>query len=328
VEEKTKRILKFLLRWLITAVLLWLVLSRINFRQMRLAIKDVRWQFLIIVWILTVIAFWIRSVIMRLILKKQGCGQVKTMKVFGASAVTSLYSLIIPGPLSTGVKWYILKQHTGKGSNVLSGMVYNQMAEIVVKVLLGLVAIGLTGLTGGWKVPVGCAIMTIVVIAVCVLLLNRWTGPKISAIVAYALRLLPKVIRRPVETILEQLKVFQTAGYWFHLLIAGVNLVVSFIGVVIYICAAKAAWINVPVLALVWQSSVIFILGRLPISVANLGIREYTLIEFLALYGVTAPVALLMSMIIFSTIILMAILGAVFQITWAIRVKPGKKSRA
>ena len=324
-EDRTKQILKLLLRVAVTAALLWLVFSRINLQQVGHTVKDARWQFLIIVWVLAVLAFWIRSVRMRFILKRQDC-DVKSTKIFSASSVTMLYSLIMPGLLSTGVKWYILKQHTGKGSNVLSSMVYNQATDIVVRVLLGLAAIIVTNPGGGRQLPVVCGIITAGVIAGSVLLLNRRTGKKIGAGVKYILRPFPEMIRSPAEKILEQIKVFQTTGWAFHLMIVGVSLSASLIGVVIYICAAKAAGIAVPVAALVWQSSAVYILGRLPISVANLGVREFTLIESLALYGVEAPAALLMSMIIFSIHIVMAAIGVGYQITWAISAKSGHKS--
>ncbi len=321
-KEKTKRILKFLLRVVVTAVLLWLVFSRIDLEQLGQNIKTAKWGFLIIIWTLTVIAFWLRSIQMRFILKKQNC-EVETIKIFIASAITSLYGLIMPGMLSTGAKWYILKHHTGKGSNVLSSMVYNQATDIVVKLLLGLVAIIITNPGQGPQLLIICSVIAAVIVAGCFLLLNRRTGAKVSAALSYALRAFPKIVRSPAETILEQLKVFQTTGYRFHLLIAGVSLFASLVGVVIYICAAKAAGIAVPAVVLVWQSSAVYILGRLPISVANLGVREFTLIEFLALYGVEAPVVLLMSMIIFSTHIIMAAIGAGCQITWALS---GKRS--
>ncbi|RKY24637.1 MAG: hypothetical protein DRP62_03305 [Planctomycetota bacterium] len=324
-QERTKRILKFLLRLLITTALLWLVLSRIDLQQVGQTIKTARWGFLIIVWVLAVLTLWIRSVKMRFILKRQDC-KVGTMKIFGASAVTSLYSLIMPGMLSTGIKWYILKQHTGKGSNVLSAMVYNQAADIVVRVLLGLAAIIIANPGGGRQLPVICGIITAVIVAGCFLLLNRRTGPKGSAALSYALRAFPKIVRSPAETILEQVKVFQIAGYRFHLLIAGVSLSASLLGIALYVCAARAAGINVPVMALVWQSSAVYILGRLPISIANLGVREFTLIEFLALYGIEAPAVLLMSMIIFSTQILMAAIGVGCQITWALSGRRSTRS--
>lgn len=321
-KDNTKGILKLLLRLLVTVSLLWFVLSRINLEQLGSTIKTARWGFLAIVWALAVIIFWIRAAKMRLILKRQDC-DIKSAKIFGASAITSLYSMVMPGLLSTGVKWYILKQHTGKGSNILSGMVYNQMTEIVIGVLLGLVALVLTNPTGGWKMPVGCAMTAIGITVICVLLLSRRTGPKISIAIGYTLRPFPKMVRTKAETILEQVKVFQTTGYRFHLLMAGIGLFASLLGVVIYVCAAKAAGIAVPALALVWQSSAVYILGRLPISVANLGVREFTLIEFLAIYGIEAPAVLLMSMIIFSTHIVMAAIGAGCQITWALS---GKRS--
>jgi len=322
---RNKQLAKLFIRILITAGLLGLVFSRTDLGQFGQNIKTAKWGFLIIIWTLTVIAFWLRSIQMRFILKRQDC-EINTIKIFGASAVTSLYGLIVPGLLSTGVKWYILKQHTGKGSNVLSSMVYNQATDVVVKVLLGLVAVIITNPGQRWQLPTICGIITIGVILVCVLLLNKRTGMKISAALSYALKPLPKIVRSPAETILEQVKVFQTTGYRFHLLIAGVSLTASLLGVVIYICAAKAAGINVPAAALVWQSSAVYILGRLPISVANLGVREFTLIEFLALYAVEAPAALLMSMILFSTYLVMAAIGAGCQITWALSGRRSTRS--
>lgn len=319
-KEKPKRILKFLLRLLITAALLWLVLSQIDLIQVGQVIKKAKWQFLIIVLALAVLTLWIRSVRMRFILKRQDC-EVDTTKIFGVSAVTSLYSLIMPGMLSTGVKWYILKQDTGKGSNVLSSMVYNQATDIIIKLLLGLVAVIATNPGGGWQVPVMFGMITVVIILVYVLLLNKRTGTKISEALTYALKPFPEMIRTRAMKILEQIKVFQATGWSFHLAMAAISLTASLLGIVIYIFAAKAAGIAVPAAALVWQSSAVYILGRLPISVANLGVREFTLIKFLALYGIEAPAVLLMSMIIFSTHIVMAAIGAVCQITWTLRAK-------
>lgn len=319
-KDGTGKILQFLMRLLITAVLLWLVLGRIDFQQVGQAIKNARWQFLIATWALAVLSLWVRAIRMHFILKRQDCN-VRSIKVFGASAVTTLYSMMIPGLLSTGVKWYILRQHTGKGSNVLSSMAYNQATEIVVKLLLGLVAVIVTNPGGQPQLPIICTIVTAGIIIGCVLLLNKWTGVKINELIVYALRPFPKMIQTRTGKILEQIKIFQTTGWGFHLEMAAISLLASLISVVIYICAAKAAGISVPAATLVWQSSAVYILGRLPISVANLGVREFTLIKFLALYDVEAPAVLLMSMIIFSNIILVAFIGAIYQLLWAMSAK-------
>ncbi len=317
-QEKAKRVLKFLLRLLVTAVLLWLVFSRIDLEQLGQSVKAARWQFLLIVWLLAVLAFWLRAVRMHFILKKQDCN-VGSIKIFGASAVTMLYSLMIPGLISTGVKWYILKRHTGKASNVLSSMVYNQVSEITVRVLLGLAALSISNPFGGRGLSLVCVFVAVLILLCCVLLVNKRVGEKVRAILQYALRPLPRGLRKGGEKVLDQIVGFQNAGWSFHLEMAGFS-VVSCIGtVLIYWFASRAAGINVPALALLWQSSAVIVLGRLPISIANIGVREFTLIEFLSRYNVEASSVLLMSMIIFSNHILMAAIGALHQVVWSIR---------
>ncbi len=106
------------------------------------------------------------------------------------------------------------------------------------------------------------------------------------------------------------------------MIIASITIIANLIGgVLIYFLSAKAANITAPVGVFVWLCAVIYILGRIPISVANLGIREVTLVGLLGIYGVGKPQALLMSMILFSTVILMAVIGAIYQLFWAVSAK-------
>jgi hypothetical protein len=205
-------------------------------------------------------------------------------------------------------------------------MVYNQATEMAVRVLVGILAIMVTSLTGGLKIPVLCAMIAAVIIIGSVLFLNKWTGQKVFIFGMCIIRPLPEMIRVKIERVLEQIKVFQTAGLGFHLLTVVITLVDAMLSALIYVFAAKAAAIEVSPMVLVWQSSVIYLLGRLPISVANLGVREITLIEFLSRYGVEAPAVLLMSITIFSVAIVTAVIGAGFQIAWMIGKKPAKFS--
>ena len=324
-EDKTKRVLKFLLRILITGLLLAVVFSRIDLRQLGGAVQNARWLFLFIVWALSITGFWLQTLKMQIVLRKQQC-EVDIGTVFGVSAVTTLYGLIMPSLLSTSVKWYILKCKTGRGTNVFSSMAYNQVTDMVVRILVGLLAVIVTNPGGGPKSPILCAIIAVVMIIGLVLMLNRWTGEKFLVFVRYILRPFPEMIRKNVGKILEQIKVFQTASLAFHLLIVTISLLGALLSVMVYVFAAKAAAIDVSPVVLAWQSVVIFLLGRLPISVANLGVREFTLIEFLALYGVKAPVALLMSMIIFSSTILLGVIGAGFQVVWMLGSRVSKES--
>ena len=327
--DRTKQFAKLLVRILITTGLLILVFSKIDLEQFRQTVKTARWWFLFAVWVLVVIIFWINSIKMRLILKKQDC-KVNIATIFGASAVTSLYSMILPVVLSTGAKWYILKKITGKSSSVFSSMVYNQLTIIVIMTVFGLAALMITNpasllmadTDNHLLLPAVCGILLAAIILISLLLLNSRTGGKIIKAFTLLLKPLPAKIHRNAQNILEQLAIFQNVGGRFHLTIASITIIANLIGgVLIYILSAKAANITAPVGVFVWLCAVIYILGRIPISVANLGVREFTLVGLLGIYGVAKSQALLMSMILFSAVILMAAIGAIYQLFWTLTAK-------
>jgi uncharacterized membrane protein YbhN (UPF0104 family) len=328
-STRSKQSAKLLIRILITTGLLVWVFSQIDLRQFGLAVRTARWQLLVAVWALTLFFFLIRTVKMQLILKQQDC-IVSFATVFRASAVTSLYGMILPGLLSTGAKWYILKKDSGKGSNVLSSMVYNQLSTLVVMLVFGLLALMITNpmplikasVNHRQLLPAICGILLIIIIVISLLLLNSRTGGKIINGFGLLLRPLPEKIRQKGRQMLEQIATFQTAGAGFHVMIASITIIDTLIGgVIVYILSARAAYIQVPVGVLVWIYAAIFILGRIPISVANLGVREVTLVGFLTIYGVEKSQSLLMSMILFSVLVFMAVIGAICQISWAFSSK-------
>jgi uncharacterized membrane protein YbhN (UPF0104 family) len=326
---RSKQLAKLLIRILITTGLLVWVFSQIDLGQFALAVRTAKWQLLVAVWAMTLFFFWIRTIKMQLILRQQDC-IVSFATVFRASAVTSLYSMILPGLLSTGAKWYILKKDSGKGSNVLSSMVYNQLSTLVIMLVFGLLALMITNpvplfeanVNSSWLLPAICGILLTIIIVTSLLLLNSRTGGKIINSFRLLLRPFPVKIRQKGRQMLEQIATFQTAGAGFHLKIASITTIDTLIGgVIVYILSARAANIQASVGVLVWIYAAIFILGRIPISVANLGVREVTLVGFLTIYGVEKSQSLLMSMILFSVLVFMAVIGAIYQISWALSSK-------
>lgn len=319
--DTNKKLLKLFIRIAVTSGLLVWVFHRIDRQQLVEALKEARWHFLIAVWALIAAIYWIESVKLRLILKKQNCAVHNTV-IFRASAIAAFYSMIMPGMLSMGMKWYILKKKTGKGTNVLAGMAYNQFSSIVTMTVFALTAliltnpaaIGLTNSGNSQLLPLFCGILLIVIILFCLLLLNSRTGGKIVNTIGYLLKPLPESIRQKARLSLEQVALFQVVGWRFHLLmilISGIGILVG--GIVMYVFAAKAANIIIPPSVFVWLWPVIYILQRVPISIANLGVREATLATLLPLYGVAPSKAVMMSMVLFSALVFMAVIGAVFN---------------
>ena len=323
----TKQIVRLILRIAVAVVLLAWVFSHVDLAHFRQTVQAARWQYLLGVWGATALFFWVQAFALRWILRKQDC-DVSLSTIFGASCVTSLYGLVLPGIVSTGVKWYILKRTTGKGINVLSAMLYNQVTLTVVMMAVGLVGLIAVNpakalwpdLRQAWIVPLLCSVLLVALLLVSVLALNERTGSPVIRLLIAALRPLPVAVQEKGQTVLAQIATFQSAGWRFHLTIASINVVDGLlVGLLWYLFSAWAASVVAPVSVLIWLCAIVFVLGKIPVTIANIGVREWVLVSLLPIYGVTRSAALLMSMILLSSLVFMAALGIVYQILWTIQ---------
>ena len=124
--DRTRRILGLLLRVLVATILLAWVFTQVDFGQFARTVKAAQVALPHRSCGLSNVVFsLLQSYALQIILRKQEC-QVGLDRLFAVSCVTAMYSLILFGIVSTGVKWYMLKRTTGKGTNVLSSMLYNQ----------------------------------------------------------------------------------------------------------------------------------------------------------------------------------------------------------
>ncbi len=320
--QKSVQLLKLFIRILVTTTLLVLAFHKTNLREFWQTIIAANWQYLIGVWAATIFMFLVNSYKLRLILKTQDF-DVSVARIFGINAVTTLYGMVMPGMLSWAVKWYLLIKRTGKGAAVFSGLVYNQLSTTVIMMVFGLgtlaltnpVKLGAANTKNQFILPFVCVVLLVAVVAGAILLLGKRTGGKIMNAVNYLLRPLPAALRQRAGQVLMQISVFQTLKYRFHFLMALISTIGTVVGgVILYVFAAKAANVNISIMVLVWLWTVIFILQRVPISIANLGVREATITSLLSLYNVEKSSALLMSMLIFSATVFMVGIGAFYQL--------------
>ncbi len=326
ISPRTRQILKLLAKLTVAVVLLAWVFSLVDCESFRQAIRNAQWRYLAGVWSGNIIFSLLQAYTLRLILRKQDC-DVGLHTLFATTCVTAFYSLFLPGIMSTGVKWYILKRSTGKGVNVLSSMLYNQATLTIMLVVAGLMALALvppvqtvSSSSNASHLSFVCAAAACLVVVLFFLVLNRRTGRPAVRLLQAALRPWPSAVREKGRTMLDQIATFQTAGWRFHGAIALLNIIDGLlVGSLIYLLAARAAAIAVPVAALVWLYAVVFALSKIPITVGNLGVREVTLVGVLGLYGVDKSAALLMSMVWFSGAVFMGLLGAAYQLYWSAR---------
>ena len=158
-----------------------------------------------------------------------------------------------------------------------------------------------------------------VIVLLSVLAVNRRTGGAVIRLLVAGLRFMPRAVRGKGQEMLNQVVVFQNAGWRFHSQIALLNVIDGLVvGLLMYLFAAKAAHVVVPMGMLIWLCAIVFVLSKIPVSVANLGVREVTLIGLLGLYGVDKSAAFLMSMVLFSGLVFMALLGLAYQLYWSL----------
>jgi len=309
-----KRLLKFLLSLCVSSALLAYVISKVDFEQMRSAFALLRWPLVAVFWLIAIFALWLVALRLCVILKCQKC-PIGINTIFRASFIANLYGFILPGGLSQGVKWYVLKKHTGKGAQVLASMFYNQLATNMMTLAVGLIALMIENPLPQVPLPAIAAGVLIVLVIFSVVLASPTFGATVEGWVLSGLvPKLPDWLGKGLKKFFAQLGMFRTVGTAFHLKIFGMCLISRIIGVVVYVVAAKAANINVPVSVIAWQSSAIYILALLPISLLNIGPRELTLVSTLKIYNISAEYALALSALLFSVRLVQATGGAVCQV--------------
>ncbi len=327
--ERHKKIIKLILRFLFTIILLVWVFSRVGLGQFWHTLATARWPYLLGSWICVVSFSIAQSKTLQIILRRQDC-HVSVHTLFGASVATNLYSMFLPGMLSTGVKWYILKRETGKGTHVFSSMVYNQMALFATITTVGLITVLIMNPAWllhveprqGRMLQVLAAVASAAMVLFCVFFLNPRTGVVLTRVLERSFQVLPVRIRLKGEELVRQVAIFQSAGPSFHLKVVAIDtLAVLLFGILTYICAAWAAGVSVPLGVFVFLYAGVYVLSKLPVTVANLGLREVTVVGVLTGHGVPASSALLMSMILFSCHLFLAVIGAIYQLSWMSKFK-------
>jgi len=313
-----------ILKFTVTGILLAWAVSRINHEEFKKLCSEARWEYLLAVWLSSVVCFWVRSFKMKLILRQLGCS-VTVHTLFAVTTVTTFYGLFLPGALNTGAKWLLLRKITSKGANVLGAMIYNQLSIAATMVGFGLGALIqcnpselLMKQQGNTLViPVVCSVLLAFIVLLIFLFLHKSTGNKIIHFFRIITRVLPSAVRTRGDRVFDQIAVFQGAGWKFHIYIGILTLLASVVGAAVtQLLAAQGANIHLSFTVFIWLSAMIYVLSRLPITFANIGLRDVSLMSALSIYGITNSAALLMSLILLSAVFFMAGIGAVYQMVW------------
>ena len=269
------------------------------------------------VYLTAVSAILVNASVLRFLLNSVGL-QVTFRRVLLAKSLSTFYAMVLPGDFFAGIaKWADLSAATGDKARVLSALIFSKIALAISPLLIGSLALAANNPLPESDVAVAAASIAFAVVTATALILHPTSGRFIDSLVLTALRSTPEFLRTRVQNLLVAIGDFRalTASAYFVALCLSV--LVFGLGILSISLAAIAVNITVPLIAFFWISMVLFISRLLPLTVGNLGIREGILVLSFGLYGVEPAKAVLVGLLMFSSVLIVAVIGASYQIAIA-----------
>lgn len=305
------------LRVTLAALIMGLLFRIAGWDALRVAFMETRWSWMIAVYLVAIASILVNAALLRFLMKSTGL-EVGFGRVLLAKAQATFVSLILPGDMFAGAaKWANLSAATGDRAGVLSAMVFSKVALAVPPLVIGSIALTRnnpfpeTGISGV------AAAVAVVVLVVTVLMLHRTSGRFVDELMLAASRKMPLPLRSGAQglvTAVRELRTMRLSGY---LVTAALSLIVFGLAILGIFFAAKAVDITVPVTAFFWVIMFLFISRLLPLTVGNIGVREGILVLSFGLYGIEPATAILVGLLMFSSLIIVGVIGAAYQVAVA-----------
>jgi uncharacterized membrane protein YbhN (UPF0104 family) len=125
---------------------------------------------------------------------------------------------------------------------------------------------------------------------------------------------LPTFFRSKIANLINSSQWFRGLSFYDHSTIVVISLAIFILSIITFICGAKAMGFDISILTLIWIYSIILLLGYLPITIGNLGVRESILIFTLINYGISPEESFSFGLILFTNHILIALIGSGYQV--------------
>ncbi|MGB3623699.1 flippase-like domain-containing protein [Ketobacter sp. MCCC 1A13808] len=235
---------------------------------------------------------------------------------------SSFYSLFLPGALAGGAITFVkYRQYGASSARSLINILVNKGIAVMSILILGVIARTYELFDGAaWVILYGVLLCLVAPFIV------RW-GVSLSG---WSGHVLANVINRRLDRFARKLthvaKRFESLSQLSWAKLTGLLTLALFqhgVAVASMLAYAAAVDVSVPPATLCWVFSVIFLLALLPISFANIGVREASMIFLLAPYGVSAVEATAWSLVMYTGPLLSAVTGGMLE---AIMTLPSKRA--
>ncbi len=307
--------LQYCLNLFLAAALIFVVARVVGWQKIARALAGTDLSCVAMAWLLGLAARSGEAFQLSLVMRRMELA-IRPFHVLLASSMGAMYSLVIPGDLTSSVvKWAYLASATGKRSAVLNAIVYNRFMAIGPWILGGLAALTIHNPWQSALLPLGALALGATMAACMLILYHPRLGPRTDRLVMTILRrLLPCHVSRRIEDALQSLTTLREFPIRLHFLVFSVGCVNAMVLFGAFAAMSSAVGIRVSWVLLAWVWCVLMLMRQLPISIHGLGVREAALVVLLGRFGVADNAAFALGTLVFLDIVLFAVLGAGMQV--------------
>ncbi|MGH7719398.1 MAG: lysylphosphatidylglycerol synthase transmembrane domain-containing protein [Gemmatimonadaceae bacterium] len=309
---------------LISAAIVWILLTRIPVAEVGRALRSVNAAFLLLAFALVPLYNYVAAAQQRVLTDHQGLA-LGTARILEINIASHFYGLFLPGYLAGGVlRWYRMSRG-GKAIAALAAIAVNRLLEVVTLLLFGAVMWLVANPPGAnaalTAFMLGALVGTAAVVAT---LFHGGAADRMSTLLSTKRsRWIPARAREKLAATCSAVARFGTIPARESARLTSLLLLRHALEFASFVLLAWAVGIHLSLPDLGWIRSFMALALMLPITYAGIGVRETTLLVTMQPYGVAAESAVALSVLLLARNLLGALAGGVWELKRVLRGSRG-----
>ncbi|MFC1809117.1 lysylphosphatidylglycerol synthase transmembrane domain-containing protein [Candidatus Omnitrophota bacterium] len=310
----TKKILGYIFKILISGGLLWYILTKVPLDDIGATLIDANLFLYCIAFLVTFGVCYLAALQFRMLNLPFGI-DLKTLDIMQVNFITSFYTLFLPGYLAGGaVKWVKMQKLAKRPAEFFITIILNRYIELGSVFLMGVFFMIPYLLNNAFYstfwLLIGISIILIF------LYCSAFSKRMLKFIQGFVARLtvLPPFVRNKIEKLYTVITSLHELPFSTHFHIIINCLIRQLLAVGGFLIVARSVSLPVSYGDIAWMRSVVIILGMLPISIGNLGVREASLVVILGQFDVVPSMALSFSVLILLRKIVLVFIGGTLEL--------------
>jgi uncharacterized membrane protein YbhN (UPF0104 family) len=302
-----------LAKFVLTAILLGLLVRIVGVQEISRAFDGIIWHWAIAMVIAGLLMKVVTSVQLWAVFRRAQLS-VSVTRVFLANALSALYSLALPGDIAaSGVRWLDLSAATGKKAAVFNALVYHRIVTALFTLTLGVFALVVSNPLGHRAIQYGAVFLLVGLILLFVFLYHPRVGARVESALRSASDKLPRLGASYAIPVIDAMRRFHGFTIRDHTTVFAWSSVFIAFRILTYWCAIRAFDLDVNLIDILWIVAFLSVAAALPLTIANLGVREGILVLVLSPFGIASGTAVALGLVLFANHFLLALIGALYQ---------------